>query len=38
MLRNHTAFGKRKFKNLTEKQILIINDFANKIIEKNNIK
>ena len=36
MLRNHTALGKRKFKNLTEKQILIINDFVNKIIKKYN--
>jgi len=38
MLRNHTALGKREFKNLTEKQIQIINDFVNIIIEKYNIK
>jgi len=38
LLHNHTALGKRDFKNLTEKQIQIIKDFVNKIIEKYNIK
>jgi len=38
MLRNHTALRKKEFKNLTEKQIQIINDFVNIIIEKYNIK
>jgi len=34
-LRNHTALGKKKFKNITEKQIHIINDFINKLLRSN---
>ena len=38
LLRNHTALGKRKFKKLTDKQIKLINDFVNNLLEKYNIK
>jgi flavodoxin len=38
LLRNHTVLGKREFKKITEKQIHLINDFVNKLLEKYNVK